>query len=697
MAQDKEAASRQALASCRRIIVKIGTGVLTSQAGGIDSGTLSGICSQVAALHDSGKQVILVTSGAVGSGRAQLKLGEKKLSMNLQQASAAVGQSLLMEQYNRHFREKGKTTAQILLTQDDFGNPGRLANLASTIGALFSLGAIPIVNENDAVATEELDASSGRNGKLFGDNDVLSSLLAAKADADALIILSTVEGLLGKDGKAVSYVEKVDETTEALDKGDCSAGGRGGLPSKLAAMKTACESGAIGIIADGKSPGVLGRVFSGEKVGTLFERGEKPSGKPQAQAGYAMKISLAAKQAGIELSQSPLEARDRALLLAADFVEKNADSIISQNEADVAEARQNGADGAFLSRLKISHKGIEYLCSTLRQMAKMPLPNQEMGSWELPNGLKIRRVRTPLGAICVIFESRPDVVVEAGALAIKSGNAIIMKGGSEAARSCKALAGILRTALSECGLAQDSVQLFSGERSDLAALLKQKGAIELAVPRGGEGLISFVAKNSEVPVIYAGGGNCHLYVHEDADMQMAAAIAIDAKVRKPSACNAIETLLVHSKIAPAFLPMAAKKLQESGVELRCCKKSAKIIGSACKKAEESDWATEFLGPTLAVKVVDGIDEAASHINKYGTRHSEAIVTKSRDAYERFAANVDAAAIYWNASTRFTDGSQFGFGAELGISTKKLHDRWPIALEALYTYKYEIIGNGQTRG
>jgi len=685
---------RGTLKSCRRIVVKVGTKVISSPKGGLDIAVLESICSQIAILHDAGKEVILVSSGAIATGKAQLGVREEKLAMNMQQASAAVGQSLLMEQYNLCFRKRGKPVAQLLLTQDDFKDGKRLANLQSTISALFSLHVIPIVNENDAVATDELDTSSGRSEKLFGDNDVLSSLVAANANAGALIVLSNVPGLLDGSGKAIPFVKNIDDAC-LLDSGACSIGGRGGLPAKLAAMKNATECGMNAMIADGRENGIIARLLAGEAVGTLFAAGKIA---PKAAAPiYAGKLAESAKKAGNVLASTGGEKRKSALVAAASLIAQGKEALLEANRLDLQEAAKSGASEAFLSRLRLSVGGIAYLSSTLLNVAALEEPAREIASWKTENGLLIKKVRVPLGAICVIFESRPDVVVEASALAIKSGNAIILKGGKEALHTNAALAGILQQALKQAGIVPEAVQFFSGSRGELGELLSRRDCIDLVVPRGGEGLISFVAKNSRAPVIYAGGGNCHLYVHEDADIEMATGIAINAKVQKPSACNAIETLLVHEKAAARFLPLAAKKLAESGVELRCCPKSLAIIRkSNAKAATEADFATEFLSLVLAVKVVPSLGEAVAHINRYGTRHSEAIITESRGAYEKFASDVDAAAVYWNASTRFSDGGQFGFGAELGISTQKLHVRGPMGLDTLYTYKYEIMGNGQIR-
>ncbi|HQT45017.1 MAG TPA: glutamate-5-semialdehyde dehydrogenase, partial [Candidatus Micrarchaeota archaeon] len=384
----------------------------------------------------------------------------------------------------------------------------------------------------------------------------------------------------------------------------------------------------------------------------------------------------------------------------AGLIEQNAQAILSENGKEAEASAKAGLGEAFIDRLALDRKRIAGLAGTLRKIAGMDVPKEELAAWKTESGLGIRKVRVPLGVLLLIFESRPDVAVEAVALAIKSGNAIILKGGKEASGTNAAITGLLRQGAREAGLPEGAIQLFAGSRDEMKELLGMDSCIDLAVTRGGEGLARFVRESAKMPVIEGGRGNCHLYVNEDADIEMAARIAINAKVQKPSACNAIETMLVHRAIAQTFLPQAARKLSEAGVELRCCPESLAMLegaGLGAKPANEEDWATEFSSLVLAVKIVGSGQEAIGHINKYGSRHSEAIVAKGRDAAEEFFKGIDAACVYWNASTRFSDGGQFGFGAEMCISTQKLHVRGPVGLDGLGTYKYEITGNGNIRG
>jgi len=678
----------------QRVVIKIGTGVLSSGDGRLDLNVLRDLCGQMCNLHDSGKEIVIVTSGAVASGRARLGIDAGEMDVPLQQASAAVGQSLLMEQYNSFFSRRGKCVAQIPLTQQDFSDEARFRNIVGTLERLLKMRVITIVNENDAVATEELDPSGGKDERLFGDNDVLSTLVAGGIGADSLAILSTVDGLLGEDRRAISAVFGFDGGIWKLDFGGNT--GRGGLASKLKAMKKAGDGGIYGVIANGKSQNILERIFAGERVGTIFARKKKET--PAQERDYCQKIALLAKESGQAMAKIPEAKRNGALLAAAELIDENSADILKENEADVSEARAAGHNAAFVERLSLGEKGVGALSATLRSVARQELAREKIAEWNVAGGLKITKVRVPLGALLLIFESRPDVTIEGAALAIKSGNAIILKGGKEAARTNHALTGVLQKAGEMFGLPKGAIQVFEGTREDLGLLLKRSDCLDLVAPRGGGNLLRFVRKNSEMPVLSAGGGNCHLYVHEDADAEIALRIALNAKTQKPSACNAIETLLVHEKIAGTFLPMLAERMTRKGVELRCCRASfAMLQGFGVKKATDADWATEFLGLVLAVRVVAGLDEAVRHVNKYGTRHSEAIVTQNKEAADSFCGAVDCACAYWNASTRFSDGGQFGFGAELGISTQKLHVRGPIGLDSLYTYKYKIAGNGNVRG
>lgn len=404
-----------------------------------------------------------------------------------------------------------------------------------------------------------------------------------------------------------------------------------------------------------------------------------------------------AKEAAYILAGLSTEVKDRALLAMARALEDQAGEILSANEKDMAAGYQAGLSRALLDRLLLNPARIKEMAEGLRAIAALPDPVGEVVSmWTRPNGLQIGKMRVPLGVIGIIYEARPNVTVDAAGLCLKTGNAVLLRGGSEAIHSNIAITRVISRAAEEQGIPAGAIQLIeTTDREAVNVMLKMRDYLDLLIPRGGAGLIRTVVENATVPVIETGVGNCHVYVDADADPEMATAIVINAKTQRPGVCNAMETLLVHRDIAPSWLPKVAEKLISLGVELRGCARSRALV-PAMKEATEEDWATEYLDLILAVKVVDGIDEAIAHINTYGTKHSEAIVTNNYTHARRFLQEVDAAAVYVNASTRFTDGYQYGFGAEIGISTQKLHARGPMGLEALTTTKFIVYGSGQIR-
>lgn len=376
----------------------------------------------------------------------------------------------------------------------------------------------------------------------------------------------------------------------------------------------------------------------------------------------------------------------------------DAPAILTANAADVAAERERGTSAALVDRLRLSPERIAAISHAVEQIADLPDPvGKVLEGWELPNGLRVRRVSVPFGVIGMVYESRPNVTVDAAALALKAGSAAVLRGSSNALASNRAIVASMRSALARAGLPEDAVQLIdSSDRELVTELLRARGKVDLVIPRGGAGLIRHVVDTASVPVIETGVGNCHLYVDAGADLAMAERLAMNAKVQRPGVCNAIETLLVHARVAGAFLPSIATELRAAGVRLYGCARARAIVGDM-EAAGEREWETEFLDLELAVRVVDDLDAALDHIARYGTQHTEAIVTQDGTAAERFRREVDAAVVVVNASTRFTDGFEFGFGAEIGISTQKLHARGPLGLEQIVTYKYLVDGVGQTRG
>jgi glutamate-5-semialdehyde dehydrogenase len=406
---------------------------------------------------------------------------------------------------------------------------------------------------------------------------------------------------------------------------------------------------------------------------------------------------LRAREAAAKLALLSTDEKNALLLAIANSIEAQSHSILAANREDV---ESSGLEGAMRDRLLLTTERIKEMAQGVRDVAALGDPiGDTLAEWTRPNGLRIRKVRVPLGVVGIIYESRPNVTVDTAVLALKTGNAIVLRGGKEAARSNQRLVEILAAVP---GVPEGAIELLDAStRQSVQELIKARGLVDVIIPRGGAGLITFVTENSAVPVIETGAGNCHIFVDESADFEMADRIVINAKTQRPSVCNAAEKLLVHERVAAEYVPRIVKKLIAAGVEVRGDGKSRSLavgLGVAMNigPAAEQDWYEEYLRLCMAVRVVANVDEAIAHINCYSTKHSDSIVTRNEANARKFLRGVDSAAVYWNASTRFTDGAEFGFGAEMGISTQKLHCRGPFALAELTSSKYEIVGTGQVR-
>ena len=408
--------------------------------------------------------------------------------------------------------------------------------------------------------------------------------------------------------------------------------------------------------------------------------------------------AAAAKKAAAKLAVTSTAVKNKALLAMAEALLAKQEEILAANALDMERAAAKGMKSSMLDRLKLTEARIEGMADGLRQVANLPDPvGNVLDGKTLANGLTITKVRVPLGVIGIIYEARPNVTADAAGLCLKSGNAVVLKGGSEAMESNKAVAGILSEAATAAGMPEGAIQFIdTSDRQAVQDLIHLNGLVDVVIPRGGAGLIKMVVMNATVPVIETGAGVCHTYVDASADVEMAVKIAYNAKVQRPSVCNAMETLLVHKAIADKFMPAMLAKYAEAGVEIRG-DEGVQSFDKAVVPVTEEDWATEYGDLRLSVKLVDSIEEAMEHIARFGTGHSECIVTNDYSQAQLFQKTVDAAAVYVNASTRFTDGNEFGFGAEIGISTQKLHARGPMALPELTSTKYLICGNGQIRG
>lgn len=410
-----------------------------------------------------------------------------------------------------------------------------------------------------------------------------------------------------------------------------------------------------------------------------------------------IEMAKSARSASMEIASCSSEKKNEALLRIASGVENEAPFIQAENQKDIVKAKEAGLSDAMIDRLTISDATIESMAKGLREVAALDDPVGAMSNtWQRPNQLQVSRMRIPLGVIGIIYESRPNVTVDAAGLCLKAGNAVILRGGSEALHSNQALSKIIQHALKEVGLKEEIIQVVPvSDRKAVTILLDQEENIDLIIPRGGEGLIRFVVENSKIPVLKHYKGVCHVFVDEDADLTMAENICFNSKVQRPGVCNAMETMLVHKSIAEEFLPMMGKRFATAGVELRGCDETGRILPDA-KKASDADWPEEYLDLILAVKVVDDMDQAIQHMAEFGSKHTEAIVTKNYDRARRFLREVDSSVVLVNASTRFNDGGQLGLGAEIGISTSKLHAFGPMGLEELTTTKFVVLGEGQVR-
>ncbi len=408
-------------------------------------------------------------------------------------------------------------------------------------------------------------------------------------------------------------------------------------------------------------------------------------------------MAIDAKQAAAVISRCETDRKNQALICMADLLEQQADGIYRENRKDLQQAEATGLSAAMVDRLTISPKTIDSMAAGLREVAAYTDPVGTMGATRVrPNGLRVARMRIPLGVIGIIYESRPNVTIDAAGLCLKSGNAVILRGGSEALHSNRALAAIIGEALQSVGLPPQAAQVVpTVDRAAINALLAQEESVDLIIPRGGEGLIRFVVQHSRIPVLKHYKGVCHIFVDQTVDLQMAESICYNAKVQRPGVCNAMETLLVHEQVAREFLPAMAARFQSAGVQLRGCATTCSILDGVAP-ATEADWPAEYLDLILAVKVVDDMDAAMDHIAEYGSNHTEVILTSDYTRANRFLRGVDASVVLVNASTRFNDGGQLGLGAEMGISTSKLHAFGPMGLEELTTRKFVVLGDGQIR-
>ncbi|KAG5189569.1 Aldehyde/histidinol dehydrogenase [Tribonema minus] len=711
----KEVESRQKVLHAHRIVIKAGTSVVSDERGYPSLTRLGAIVEQCAWLRKMGKEVLLVSSGAVGVGRQLLRkqqllnssLGQvldghdgngaallQAKSNSYNSACAAAGQLGLMSLYDTLFSQCDTATSQMLLTADDFGTPERCRNLRYTMNTMLQLGVIPIVNENDAVSANQGYTKDGT----FSDNDGLAAVVAQQMGAQLLVLLTDVDGVYDKAPTlpGARIIHTYLPATE-VQIGDKSVGGRGGMSAKISAAMRAVEAGVASVvIANGCNPFSIEQVCCGEKVGTLFCQNAAAMAArdlPEEDEALTEKVRVAAEAAragGRALCQLSTEERTQALHAVAKALGARQAEVLAANARDMQEAERVKLAGPLLKRLQLTPAKIQTLVDGINSLADQPEPiGKCMSHLEVSEGLVLKQVTTPIGVLLVVFESRPDSLPQIASLALRSGNGLLLKGGKEAEHSNACLHGIIADAVFESTggrVCREVIGLVVG-RQAVAELLKLDALIDLVIPRGSGELVNRIKSTTKIPVLGHAEGVCHMFIDTAADEAKAIALAVDAKINYPAACNALETLLVHQDCVATGL---AKKVADALVSA-----GGKVLGGpraiAAGLATEPtpSFKTEYGENSLSLEVVDDAGAAIDHIHRFGSGHTEAIVTEDAATAQSFLERVDSACVFHNASTRFSDGFRFGLGAEVGISTGRIHARGPVGVEGLLTTKWVL--------
>ncbi|BFZ02144.1 hypothetical protein BsWGS_05182 [Bradybaena similaris] len=697
----------------KRIVIKLGSAVITREDEcGLALGRLGSIVEQVAELQNQGREMIIVTSGAVAFGKQKLRQ-EAILSMSMRQnlyniengqqgawrksrppsleprACAAAGQSGLMSLYDAMFLQYGVKTAQILLTKPDFQNDHSRENLRETLNELLKLNIIPIVNTNDAVAgppEQDIDLAGVISVK---DNDSLAARLASELQSELLILMSDVNGLYTSppgmpDSRLLSTY--CPDTDQVIIAGK-SRVGTGGMDSKVKAATYALDRNCSVVICNGCEENAIINIVKGKKVGTFFTKAQT-RGTP---------VEVQAKQArdGSKILQS-LSGSQRAAIInkLADLLLERKSDILAANQHDVQAAFASGMSQTDIARLYLSEQKLQTLAKGLRQIGidSLNAVGKVIKRTKLADGMILEKQTVPIGVLLVIFESRPDALPQVAALSICSGNGLLLKGGKEAMHSNKLLYSLVQEAL-EPYVPVGTVGLIS-RREDIADLLQLNQFIDLVIPRGSKDLVTRIQNLSQgIPVLGHSEGVCHVYVDENVDPEMALHVVRDAKCDYPAACNSMETLLIHkSHRSGVLFDKLCEMLRLQGVKIN----AGPNLGQALRfgPTVATSMHTEYGSLECAVEIVDDLDGAIQHINTYGSSHTDAIVTSNEENAKQFLKMVDSASVFWNASTRFADGYRFGLGAEVGVSTTRIHARGPVGLEGLLTYKWVLSGSGQ---
>ncbi|XP_039063882.1 delta-1-pyrroline-5-carboxylate synthase-like [Hibiscus syriacus] len=692
--------TRAFMSDVKRLIVKVGTAVVTRHDGRLAVGRLGALCEQLKELNSQGYEIVLVTSGAVGLGRQRLryrKLVNSSLAdlQNPQveldgKGCAAVGQNSLMALYDTLFSQLDVTSSQHLVTDTDFMNDSFRTQLSETVKSLLALKVIPVFNENDAVSTrrQPYEDSSG----IFWDNDSLAGLLAMEIKADLLVLLSDVEGLYSgppsDPGSKLIHTYVQEKHQAEITFGDKSRLGRGGMTAKVDASVCAASSGIPVVITSGYATDNIIKVLQGKSVGTLFHK-DAHLWTSVKEVG-AREMAVAARECSRQLQTMRSEDRRKLLLNIADALEANESSILAENAADVAAAEDEGYEKALISRLALKPGKIAALAKSICVIADMEEPiDRILKKTELADGLILEKTSCPLGVLLIIFESRPDALVQIASLALRTGNSLLLKGGKEARRSNAILHKIITSVIPES--IGDKLIGLVPSKEDILDLLKLDDVIDLVIPRGSNSLVSEIKSLTKIPVLGHADGVCHVYVDKSANADMAKKIVLDAKIDYPAACNTMGTLLVHHDLSSSgLLHELLVELRREGVTLYGGPRASSLL----KLPKAQSLHHEYSSLACTVEFVYDVEAAIDHIHQHGSSHTDAIVTEDLEVAETFLHRVDSAAVFHNASIRFCDGARFGLGAEVGVSTSRIHARGPVGVEGLLTTRWILRGSGQ---
>ncbi|XP_017134830.1 delta-1-pyrroline-5-carboxylate synthase [Drosophila miranda] len=704
---------RSQLKYARRLVVKLGSAVITREDNhGLALGRLASIVEQVAECHLEGREVMMVTSGAVAFGKQKLAQ-ELLMSLSMREtlnpkdskefdgatleprAAAAVGQSGLMSLYDAMFAQYGVKIAQVLVTKPDFYNEETRNNLFCTLSELISLNIVPIINTNDAVSPpmfirDDEPAGGARRGIPIKDNDSLSAMLAAEVQADLLILMSDVDGIYNKppweDGAKLMHTYNSNDSS-SIEFGKKSKVGTGGMDSKVKAATWALDRGVSVVICNGMQEKAIKTIIGGRKVGTFFTEATENTNTVSVEV-----MAENARTGSRQMQALTPAQRASAVNTLADLLVSREKFILEANAKDLAEAQKNGLAKPLLSRLSLNSAKLKNLAIGLKQIAEDSHKNvgRVLRRTRLAEGLELKQVTVPIGVLLVIFESRPDSLPQVAALAMASGNGLLLKGGKEAAHSNRALMDLVTEALVTVG-AEHAVSLVS-TREEISDLLSMEKHIDLIIPRGSSELVRSIQQQSvHIPVLGHAEGVCHVYIDRDADLQKALHIARDAKCDYPAACNAMETLLIHEDLMSGdIFSDVCNMLKREGVKINAGPRLNQQLTFGPPAAKSLRH--EYGALECCIEIVPSLEEAINHIHTFGSGHTDVIVTENDAAAKQFLGSVDSACVFHNASSRFADGFRFGLGAEVGISTARIHARGPVGVEGLLTTKW--ILNGQ---